>query len=329
MDRNRYRCRKENPSFSSTLLDVISRSIDDDKSVVYSKPMRMNRQSIDGCFHVDNQIADRNISVRRKSATGISSSEVYGIPARPRPIRTSISRDDECDVYAQKHKSDDLQPNCVKTKSRAMRIYGYLKKGKHPISPGGRLASFLISLFSTTNTRKSKIQSPYTDEAIVHANRKPKSAPNASTSSSASSFSRSCLSKTPPSSSRAKLTADMKRSVRFYPSSVIVDEHSQPLGHKSLYGDRSNTNSINGEVKKHLTEKNRHIDGYVFDFIKNNATKDDEDDDDDEARSYASSDLFELEHLSAIGIDPCMQELPLYETTSVDANRAIANGLLV
>ncbi|KAI3777915.1 hypothetical protein L1987_47718 [Smallanthus sonchifolius] len=305
MDRNRYRCRKENPSFSSTLLDVISRSIDDD-----SKPMRMNRQSIDGCFHLDNQIAD---SVRRKSATGISSSEIYGFPARPRPIRTSISRDDECNtremngsgMYAQKHQLNDLQPNCqgkfVKTKSRAMRIYGYLKKGKHPISPGGRLATFLISLFSTTNTGKSKIQSPYTDETIVHANRKPKSA---------SSFSRSCLSKTP---SRAKLTTDMKRSVRFYPASVIVDEPP---------GVRSNSN---GELKKHLTEKNRHIDEYVFDFIKNNVTKDEE----EEARSYASSDLFELEHLSAIGIDPCMQELPLYETTSVDANRAIANGLLV
>ncbi|MFS8012968.1 putative protein BIG GRAIN 1 [Helianthus anomalus] len=49
--------------------------------------------------------------------------------------------------------------------------------------------------------------------------------------------------------------------------------------------------------------------------------------DDDEASSYASSNLFELD--AAIGMDRCMQELPLYETTSVDANQAIANGLIV
>lgn len=55
-----------------------------------------------------------------------------------------------------------------------------------------------------------------------------------------------------------------------------------------------------------------------------------EDDDDDDAASYASSDLFELENLSAIGIERYQEELPVYETTRLDnTNRAIATSLIV
>ncbi|KAI3786194.1 hypothetical protein L1987_45328 [Smallanthus sonchifolius] len=365
MDMYTYRSRKQTPSFSSTLLDIIYQSVDateDEDSVVYRKTNR-NRQSIDGCCsQVEKQIVDslrrsggsKNIGdvvFRRKSAIGVSqrsednigyscsryrfqfsSSEaerIYGFPARLRPLRTGINEDDEFstreinrNMYGQKYKTDDLQPraNCegkfVKTKSRAMKFYSYLKKAKHPISPGGRLVSFLISLFGTTNAKKSKISSP---EAIVPANRN-------------SETTRPCLNETPSS---------VKRNV--------IDEYSQPRGHKSLNGDRSRSdspavkfavNSIDKKLRVHSTEKNLHIEestrnllkNYqkkvecVFDSIKNSDTNNN---DDDEAASYASSDLFELDHLSDIGIDRCMQELPLYETTSVDVNRAIANGLLV
>ncbi|KVI05864.1 protein BIG GRAIN 1-like B [Cynara cardunculus var. scolymus] len=399
VDKHRYRGQRDNPSFSSSLLDVIYRSIDerDEDSVVYRRTMK-KRQSIDGCFQVDKQKNNGSIGrsggtkftgevvVRRKSAAGVEScsqrsegdsfffnsnigsscstygvgfpsSEVetiYGFPSRPRPIRTSFIEDDNCNTrekQVQTHPSDDLQTKgkFVKTKSRAMKIYGYLKKGKQPISPGGRLATFFISLFTTGNGKKSTMSSSCTgihDEAIIHSNRKSKSA-NVSTSSSTTSFSRSCLSRTPPSST-GKLTTGMKRSVRFYPGNVIVDEYCQPRGRKSLQGNRSDSpavkfakESFNEELKKHLTEKNRQIEQttmnllknyqkkveYVFDSIKINS-KNDEDYNDDEAASYASSDLFELDHLSAIGKDLCMEELPLYETTSIDANRAIANGFL-
>ncbi|KAI3727348.1 hypothetical protein L1987_67161 [Smallanthus sonchifolius] len=357
-----YRNRKETPSFSSTLLDIIYQSVDateDEDSVVYKRATR-NRQSIDGCCsQVEKQIVDslrrtgdsKNIGdvvFRRKSAIGvsqrsednigysrsryrsqISSSEaerINGFPARLRPLRIGINEDDEFstreinrNMYGQKYQTDNLPPraNCegkfVKTKSRAMKIYSYLKKAKHPISPGGRFASFLLSLFGTTNAKKSKISSP-----VVHANRKYEST-------------RSCLKETP--------------------SSNVIDEYSQSRGHKSLKGDRSRSrsdspavkfamNSIDKKLEVHSTEKNLHIEestrdllkSYrkkvecVFDSIKNSETNNN---DDDEVASYASSDLFELGHLSAIGIDRCMQELPLYETTSVDVNQAIANGLLV
>lgn len=399
VDRHRYRCQRENPSFSSTLLDKIYRSIgerdDEEDSVVYRETMR-KRQSVDDCFQVDGSVrrsgGSKNISemvVGRRSvagferssqrsegnsfnfnsnissscsrnSVGFSSSEaqkIYGFPCRPRPIRTSTHDANECEkqtvTYAQKHQPEDLHPKAKgegkfgKTKSGAMKIYGYLKKGKRPISPGGRLATFLISLFTTGNAKKSFCTGG-DDEAIVHANRESKSA-NASIPSSASSFSRSCLSKT-PSSSRGKLTTDMKRSVRFYPGTVIVDEYRQPRGRKSL-GEGSDSlavkfarNSVKEEFKMHLTEKNVHIEEstsnllkkyqkkakHVFDSIKTNITDNDEDyEDDDDSASYASSDLFELDHLSATGIDRRMQELPLYETTSIVANRAIANGFLV
>lgn len=54
-----------------------------------------------------------------------------------------------------------------------------------------------------------------------------------------------------------------------------------------------------------------------------------EDDDDDDGASCASSDLFELENLSGIGGYRYSEELPVYETTNLDTNRAIANGFIV
>ena len=49
----------------------------------------------------------------------------------------------------------------------------------------------------------------------------------------------------------------------------------------------------------------------------------DEDDDDDGA-SCASSDLFELDHLSVIGIGSYREELPVYETTRFNTNRIVS-----
>jgi len=47
-------------------------------------------------------------------------------------------------------------------------------------------------------------------------------------------------------------------------------------------------------------------------------------DDDDDALSCTSSDLFELDNLSAIGIDRYREELPVYETTRLNTNRIIS-----
>jgi hypothetical protein len=52
-----------------------------------------------------------------------------------------------------------LKPRCEgggfsKTKLRALKIYGELKKVKQPISPGGRIASFLNSIFNSASAAK-------------------------------------------------------------------------------------------------------------------------------------------------------------------------------
>lgn len=314
-----------------------------------------------------------------------SPSSCYGLQ-KPKPIRTSVSVQPQEKLMKKLHHEDrrhapQAKPKqkqkdeggFSKTKSRALKIYGDLKKAKQPISPGGRLASFLNSLFTAGgNTKKAKISSSSSndDDDITSASgRKLLKPANASsmTCSSASSFSRSCLSKT-PSSSRGKSSngggTTTKRSVRFYPVSVIVDEDCQPCGQKSLYDHdkqslRTTTTSIisSEELKFHIMEKNRRVEEAARDLLRNYQRKkvethdiidardahtkkdqvfprvDDVDgadeEDEEDAASYASSDLFELDNLSAIGMERYREELPVYETTHLDTNRAIANGLIL
>ncbi|KAK9274110.1 hypothetical protein L1049_018924 [Liquidambar formosana] len=331
------------------------------------------------------------------SSGGFSSSETESIyatktrtscfgPSRPKPVRTSVSAKSEKSekserterplFYEQRelHMFDGYHYNSVtehgtkheegfiKSKSRALKIYSNLKKVKQPLSPGGRLATFLNSLFTAGNSKKTKTNPSNGGPEDADMERKSKST-QASTCSSASSFSRSCLSKNSPAS-REKLRNGVKRSVRFYPVSVIVDEDCRPCGHKSLYEEdpsprtapisrksmNSPTRRSEKELKFQLMEKSRRVEEAAREFLKGyhqnqrrngfimshlgeneveDEEEDDDDDDDDDAASYSSSDLFELDHLAFIGNNRYCEELPVYETTHVDTNRAIANGLIL
>ncbi|EEF46119.1 protein BIG GRAIN 1-like B [Ricinus communis] len=339
---------------------------------------------------------------------GFSSSDtesIYGArsggysfaPARPKPVRTSVSarsgKTERTLFYEQRelHMFDDyhcssafseqntprLEENIIKSKSRALKIYNNLKKVKQPISPGGKLANFINSLFTTGNTKKSKNSSASSIGNFVDE-RKFKSAQASSTCSSASSFSRSCLSKNSPST-REKLRNGVKRNVTFYPVSVIVDEDCRPCGHKSLYEEeeeeeeessavmsvslprawkigKSPSRKVDDELKYQVIEKSRRAEDVAREFLKdyhqsqkkmNNddvimrardvrrnyndhfEDEDEDNDNDNDDASCSSSDLFELDHLSVIGKDRYCQELPVYETTHVSTNRAIANGLIM
>ncbi|KAK9078377.1 hypothetical protein SSX86_002434 [Deinandra increscens subsp. villosa] len=371
-----------NPSFSSSLLDEIYRSIDERDETTGEKQSSF---SINGYIRNDQSVqrhdfkTSSNRSVNSSSSSsdsssggGFSSSEaesMHGIrvSSRPKPIRTGSNRhydhntreitqmntyqfEDSQSKQKQKHEG-----KFVKTKSRAMKIYGDLKKVKQPISPGGRLATFLNSIFTTGNAKNTKL--PSRAGSYDDGDRQSKSA-GGSTCSSASSFSRSCLSKTP--SSRTKLSNKKNRSVRFYPVSVIVGDDCQPCGHKSLYGEESNLHALkfvknvknvknpNGdESRVRSNEKTRRIEEAArnllrnyqkkveceYDLITNNLKAHNEidlnyedDDDNDDAASHTSSDLFELENFSAIGME---DELPVYETTHLDTNLAIGNGFRI
>ncbi|KAJ0090534.1 hypothetical protein Patl1_13805 [Pistacia atlantica] len=270
------------------------------------------------------------------SSGGFSSSDtdsLYGSRTRsscfvrPKPVRTGIPAQPEKTKKTERalfYHTPKFEETLIKSKSRALKIYSNLKKVKQPISPGGRLASFINSLFTAGNAKKTK--------------RNSKSG-QVSTCSSASSFSRSCLSKNSPST-RERLRNGVKRSVRFYPVSVIVDEDCRPCGHKRIYEEKKEE-----ELKFQGIERKEGVGEVAREFLKDyhqNQKKSelmmrdvrvnfegDDNEDDDDAASYSSSDLFELDHLAVIGNNRYCEELPVYETTHFDTNRAIANGLIM
>jgi hypothetical protein len=396
---------RENPSFSSSLLDVIYRSIDEghhkteekeEKLMFYKEiststtttTMRKMKSVEDekSNFRKTRKVENWNEKVvngrnsltefervtrnnsntlsmhssssssESSSAGGFSSSDsesFYGLQ-KPKPIRTSVSEKPNIGYsrnhnhnhsynYNYNHSVQTQNPKNEngfgKTKSKALRIlYGDMKKSKQPISPGARLASFLNSLFTSSgNTKKSKVSSSAT-KTTTNSVLEAKSA-QASTCSSVSSFSRSCLSKTPSSRSGAK------RSVRFCPVSVIVDEDCRPCGHKNLHEGEKGlvANSIydgkssSEELRLHVMQESRRVEELARDLLKNYQKKnevdfnmqfEDEDDDDDGA-SCSSSDLFELDNLSVIGIERYREELPVYETTHFNPNRVMSNGFIM
>ncbi|GAB4854525.1 hypothetical protein Ancab_023105 [Ancistrocladus abbreviatus] len=291
-------------------------------------------------------------------------------PPRPKPVRTSVSSRATKSSNTQHcgHKESSVleagdcrrsgdskfEHGSFKSKSRALKIYSNLKSLKQPVSPGMRLASFINSLFVKESSKK-KNRSSNSVEGYDYKERSYKSE-QTSTCSSATSFSRSCLMSRNASTdssptSGTKLQNGVKRSVRFYPVSVIVDEDSRPCGQKSLNKDeeervipatdpaatsrklaRALSKRYEELRKLNAIDKHRELEdialgllnGYWIDkdndgYVRNGskAIKDDIEDDNEEddididGLSCSSSDLFELDHLSLIG----NEELPVYEST--------------
>ncbi|MBA0722853.1 hypothetical protein Golax_003494 [Gossypium laxum] len=391
---------RENPSFSSTLLDKIYRSIDDGDTKVgdmkfYSETMQKTSTKMSSLQRacliekwMEKKVSEKANADKKKkqvvsefvrksshhehdhdheldhdgvffSSTSISSDSSSG--------GFSFSSSDTESMYGTTTKTKAsscfvppwLKP--VKTggggrermEERAdMKIYGNLKKVKQqqqPISPGVRLASFINSLFTTGNSKKkTKGSSSSTTTTSGQV----------SSCSSASSFSRSCLSKN-SAPGREKLRDGVKRTVRFCPVSVIVDEDSRPCGQKCLNEERGSKSKLPSvsvpnawkigkspstkreeEMKVQAMEKTRRVEEMAREFLKeyhlnqkknNLISRDSRRDceDEDDASSCSSSDLFELDHLVLLGNHRYEEELPVYETTHVQTNRAIANGFLV
>lgn len=248
-------------------------------------------------------------------------------------------------------------PAKVKSKSKTNKDS---KKPKQPTSPGRKLANFLNSLFMAGGTKKPKLSSSSSvseSTSYYSSERKPASV----SSSSSSVHSRPCLSK----SSRGPKKSNGVRSVRFYPTSEIVDEDSRPCGEKCLHATEKhpspNPNPSN-YPHKHTSmdayklpilgkkwkyrglEKDSHVaaaaakdiiakyqkaDSILKAVVITNLDKEEDEEDDDDA-SCSSSDLFELENLAGTDMNNMYQkELPVYETTHLETNKAIAKGLVV
>ncbi|XP_030538421.1 protein BIG GRAIN 1-like A [Rhodamnia argentea] len=405
------KCAEENLSLHRGVF--VSSKVGDDGGLktrqIREESERKQRRDRDHDHDHDALFFSSTSSSSDSSSGGFSSSDtesIYGVvktrsscfapPPLPRqkPLRTSSSTKPEKteralfqeqkklrDFDHHRHNSSAEQSayneeGMIKSKSRALKIYANLKKVKQPISPGGRLSNFINSLFTATNTKKPKSTPAIGSYGEPNAERKSQSA-HESVCSSASSFSRSCLSKHSPAT-RQKLQNGVKRTVRFYPVSVIVDEDCRPCGHKSLfeedhgqYGSNSmpvlvpSAWKIGGrlptsrkteeteEAKCRANEKSRRVEEAARDFLRDyyqnqkkvrndsfaarghreihrvGDVEGDYRDDDDDAASCSSSDLFELDHLAVIGNERYCEELPVYETTHVGANRAIANRLFM
>ncbi|XP_058781089.1 protein BIG GRAIN 1-like B [Vicia villosa] len=210
----------------------------------------------------------------------------------------------------------------IKSKSRAMKLYNNLKKVKQPISPGGKLTSFLSSLF--INTKKTKTVSSYED---VNAERKGKSV-ESSTCYSARSIDKS--------------RNGAKRTVRFCPVSVIVEEDNRVCSNKCLHGGEDSGltalsvstawkigRTVSKKKEEEVLNMNKRVDEVLREFHLNRKLLRDfsmrkTEKDDDDIASSSSSDLFELDHLALIGNDRYYYEdLPVFETTHILSNRAI------
>lgn len=233
--------------------------------------------------------------------------------------RKKIHRDDEV--------KNGVTGGFTKTKLRALKIYGELKNLKQPISPGARISNFLNSIFNSGNVKKAKMCYVGAVEDVSFE-RKSKPA-----YSSASSFSRrSCMTKsqTPSTSSSSSSSFSgrnkMKRSVRFYPVSVIVGEDSRPCGHRPIYENDGRfvpapARRAQDAIKSSSSSAASRGRGIKARFQE----CEEEEDEDEDAESCASSDLFELDHL--IGVGRYRDELPVYETTCLRMNQAIASGM--
>jgi hypothetical protein len=233
------------------------------------------------------------------------------------------------------------------------------KKPKHPISPGRKLASFLNSLFLAGGRKKPKLSSSSSvsdSNSYFSSERKPTS----SFASSSSAQSRSCLSK---SSRGSKNRNGVGRSVTFYPTTVLLNDESRPCGDKCLHRmenpgpspnppyyphahpstDAYKLPMVSKELKLRIREEDSHsavaknmIGKYqkadsIMDavVIRDLDKQDEEEEEDDDDSSCSSSDLFELENLAEIDMNVYQRELPVYETTHLERNRAIAKGLIV
>ncbi|CAN6478309.1 unnamed protein product [Victoria cruziana] len=325
-----------------------------DEKKGYSKPPSRRNVSELGVFEAAGwyRLSSKSIAARANSSTTSSSSESsgfsssdadsvlsptekklaekkgqYGHKSRPPPVIIPPKQHHSTvapDLFANKKTEEPGKSRGI----RVSKLYNELKKAKQPISPGSRIASFLNSLFATgkkgklssaaattVNTPSKSLSSLPADTFKRPAARASPTVPTTTTTP----FSGSCLSKT-----RGE---GVKSSVRFFPTNMTVGVGA--CEHKCLYEEllSSPLPLPHKEVKVRdliadYQMKSTAAAGFLFDLSPSTKLEVEEEDgdEDDDATSCSSSDLFELENLT---------ELPVYETTNLETNRAIAKGLIL
>ncbi|KAK9697281.1 hypothetical protein RND81_08G026900 [Saponaria officinalis] len=264
-----------------------------------------NNNSNHGCYRkIRNNTDDSNMKFTRQKS----------VPSRSSNIPSSSSTSSTLSCFTQSKNRTDMTPKREassrifnKTKLKALKIYSDLKKSKQhqhhqPISPGARIAAFLNSIFRNsagTTPRRPPIN----------------------------------LSPTAACSSTPCLTAKSKRSVKYnhitdeyddenliITPKIVSDDHQQQQQQQQRKWRREK------EIDALMTtmKRNRSNNDYRYkEVLKIEMNSDEEmmnveDEDEDDGESCASSsDLFELENFSSIGVSRFNQELPVYGTTKL------------
>lgn len=316
--------RRKTPSFSSSLLDSIYRSIDEPSGKEDENRMRRDCgeevPSLRRAIMVEKWIEDHGKKNSKTSKHSLRNSNGSNSSDSSCCATLFSSSDNESSVTRSLQKSSSLHtmqtPKREKkfistTKSKALQIYSELKKVKQPISPGGRIARLLNSIFSSKTSKKHNS----CNENICSVT-KSRSLKDLTTSSyAASSLSTTCSSKTP-----CKIdSSGMKRAVRFSP--VIKNFVGEDCKKKNV--DKDDPRIVSFPVTRNAEKKI--YNAVVGDVPKYRETyyKADHEEFEDDNASCSSSDLFELEN---IGVKVYAEELPVYGTTKLKTNKAIANG---
>lgn len=312
--------RKRTPSFSSSVLDSIYRSIDE------SDGLQSDGNNENDSSSSPNKEDDKLTTLRRV----IMDDEhwLYPRSSTTNSSETSAFSSSESESYRAKRRSSKLVEQsdnrlCSKSdddkKLKQVKILEEIKTPKQPLSPGARLASFLNSIFQS-NAKKVKLCSV------------------GKTTEVKSSSSRSCFSRTKCKTDNNNCN-NLKRSVRFYPVRVTVDGDCRDYVHKNITREKKPIPKVT--AKKRVMSLKEEIKTNIHQTeltcitrkkcLKNCVTsyRDEGDqEEEDDVWSYSSSDLFELDN-HRIGMGRYIKELPVYETTNFKTNQAIARGLLL
>lgn len=226
-------------------------------------------------------------------------------------------------------------------------------KYKQPSSPGGRLASFLNSLFNQSGSKKKKSKSSTTqsmkDEEESPGGRRRRrssishfrSSSTTTTTADAKSIYSSSSSgfRTPPPYNAQITTAKSYRDWRSYSDHKPQQQAVSNLSKHSILSHAKSTVVLDEKVSSNrelnwLDDKFKYNNGLLLSDKYKSSTDQDhnkgllkrlsevvDDDDDDGAESDSSSDLFELQNYDLGGY--YSSGLPVYETTNVDSIKNI------
>ncbi|XP_012847049.1 PREDICTED: GATA zinc finger domain-containing protein 7-like [Erythranthe guttata] len=284
------KCHRNTPSFSSTLLDEIYRSIDGggnaEKAGAEINPGSHREKPATGL---------RSNNGGRRSSTGNHHEQT----AAARFSRGCLARNNDKDLsFDSTAKSEVSNQNEAADFTRE------------------EANEFINSLFTNlnSNNKKTKKQDPKQQSSKVTSS----STPSSSTTSPSSR-----LSKHSSSIMRNNEIGINQPTVRFHPvGRPVSEDQDSPCRPKSIVYDNDRKLYGRPPLPPNALARNRNINQRRSDFSMF------EEIDDEDGVSDSSSDLFELDHLVLFGnTNIFCQELPVYETTYFDNNRAVAAGL--